>query len=273
MRPKILYRSSLFEEELEGARKWFPCVSLFENCEKEDYVLPRYSILPYAEDFYKELDAKGIKHVSSYRQHKWIADVEKWLPYLEDVSPKCWREDELSKLPEKGRYVLKGQTNSRKDRWATHMFANGRREAIEVFCRLTDDSLINTQKVVIREYVPLRTFMVGLNEVPITNEYRFFVFGGEIVSWGYYWQNYYDDLPIEAKTVIGEVESYLPLEWLQEIIGRLAFLEWFVIDIAQKEDGGWVVIELNDAGMSGLGCIDPKVFYRELCQTVSKYLV
>lgn len=40
------------------------------------------------------------------------------------------------------------------------------------------------------------------------------------------------------------------------------------MDIAQKEDGGWVVVELNDGSMSGLSCIDPDELYNNLLKEI-----
>ena len=112
---------------------------------------------------------------------------------LGDLTPATW--DNLIHLPENKSFVLKGQTNSRKSKWLSDMFAIDKKAAIEVYGRLSGDGLIGDQKVYIREYVPLKTYLIGLNGLPITKEFRFFVAYGEILCGAYYWQNYVDDLP------------------------------------------------------------------------------
>ena len=43
---------------------------------------------------------------------------------------------------------------------------------------------------------------------------------------------------------------------------------FYVIDVAQKQDGNWTVIELNDGSMSGLSCNDPELLYGNLLNTI-----
>jgi hypothetical protein len=53
---------------------------------------------------------------------------------------------------------------------------------------------------------------------------------------------------------------------------------FFVVDVAQKDDGGWVVVELNHGTMSGLSACDPEELYKNLAKAIEedarpKYLV
>ena len=49
-------------------------------------------------------------------------------------------------------------------------------------------------------------------------------------------------------------------------VGRIAadYVNFYVLDIAQKENGDWVLIEVNDGQMSGLSEIDPHELYSNL---------
>jgi hypothetical protein len=41
-------------------------------------------------------------------------------------------------------------------------------------------------------------------------------------------------------------------------------VNFFVVDVAKKATGGWVVIEMNDGSQSGLSDNDPHVLYKGL---------
>ena len=57
----------------------------------------------------------------------------------------------------------------------------------------------------------------------------------------------------------------VPLDFLNNVISLVKDkINAFVIDVAQKEDGGWIVIELNDLCQSGLSCNDPNILYENL---------
>src|SRR5208282_2549555 len=95
--------------------------------------------------------------------------------------------------------------------------------------------------------------------IPITKEFRFFVAYGQVIAGGYYWQNYADDLPA--------IPDYreVPSSFLQEVIKRVdGQVNFFVIDVGQKLNGEWQVVELNDGQQSGLSCIDPETLYARL---------
>ena len=47
-----------------------------------------------------------------------------------------------------------------------------------------------------------------------------------------------------------------------EIIGDN--INFYALDVAQTEDGNWIVIELNDGQMSGLSENNPEILYKKL---------
>lgn len=42
------------------------------------------------------------------------------------------------------------------------------------------------------------------------------------------------------------------------------YVNFFVLDVAETQDGSWIVIEINDAQMSGLCGCDPHELYSNL---------
>lgn len=261
-RPIILYRGDDFEkEELESASKYFTCTKRRPLIQKDDFVIGRYSLWPFYADQVKDIEYVGAKLINDYHQHRYIADLQNYVADLRELTPRTWVN--LVDLPETGPFVLKGETNSRKSNWKQDMFAPDKKTAIEIYGRLSSDSLIGQQNIYIRQYVPLVTYMEGINGMPVTKEFRFFIAYGQVISGGYYWQNYVDELfhPPEP--------SQVPQDFLDKVIERVGNnSNFYVIDVAQTLSGDWIVIELNDGQQSGLSCNDPEVLYNNLRQVL-----
>jgi hypothetical protein len=95
---------------------------------------------------------------------------------------------------------------------------------------------------------------------PITKEFRIFVLDGSVMAGGYYWASHVDQVPEEEANF-----SQVPMEFVHSVINRVKNnIRFFVLDVAEKQDGGWVVVELNDGQMSGLSCVDPKELYENM---------
>lgn len=262
--PVILHRG-MEKDELEAAQANFKCFDLRSSVPPNSLVVGRYSVLPFYKELEQDLAANGSKLVNSHFEHAYVADLGNWVSDLEDMTPKTWRR--LEDVPEgAGPFVLKGATNSRKFNWNTHMFAENKRAAMDVYCRLMDDGLTCGQHIYVRQYVPLRKLMDGFQGMPVTEEYRFFVFGNCVLSGGYYWSNYAEDIP-------GGVPdpSEVPKLFLQKVVDRIqSRIKFYVIDIARTQSGEWIVIELNDGQMSGLSDNSSDTLYSNLKQELAK---
>jgi len=254
----ILYRGIEFEKDEQEAANWFfKTTNRRPDITSGDMVIGRYSLWPFYSDQAKDIDYVGARLINDYNQHLYVADLGNYVTDLGKLTPRTWRS--LEDLPEKGPFVLKGETNSRKSNWKRDMFAETKTEAIMVANRLADDSLIGHQKIYIRQYVPLVKYMDGVNGMPVTKEFRFFVAFGFVISGGYYWQNYVDD--------IGGTPDHneVPREFLQEVIEAVGDQSnFYTIDVGQTETGEWIVIELNEGQQAGLSCNDPFKLYENL---------
>lgn len=265
----IHYRNSLFGEEKEAALSaGFLCTDLLSSLGEKDLVIPRYTTLPFALDYFRELDNLGAECINTFSQHRIMADLFIWTKILRELTPKTYNQYDMPYLPE-GAYVLKGATNSKKAYWNTHMFAPTKKDVPRIFANLVDDSLIGNQEIAIREYVPLKELSIGINDMPITKEYRYFILNNKVISKGFYWQNYVDDL--EPKDV--ELKSSKKLNsFLEKVMSRLNdYLTFYCVDIGLTTENKWVVIEINDATMAGLSCIDPKEFYKNLYESCKSF--
>ena len=77
---------------------------------------------------------------------------------------------------------------------------------------------------------------------------------------GYYWANYPEVIEEHNPN-----PNDIPNDWLEEVIGRVKDnIPAFVVDVAQCEDGRWIVVELNDFCMSGLSGVSAEELYGNL---------
>ena len=267
MATKILFRKSLAEEnEFETAKKYFEVIESRSLVRSDDTVICRYSALPYYEELEKDVQNLGGVLINSYKQHRYVADINEWYWDLEEFTPKTYFQYDDVKMWDQHSFVIKGKTNSRKHRWSTHMFARSRKDILQVMYRLEEDQFIEQQGLIIREYEPFVGYGYAINCLPITKEFRFFVLGKKIIAGGFYWSNH----PEAIEEFHPNVEE-VPKDFLNQIIEIVSpNINAWVMDIAQHQDGRWRLVELNDLQMSGLSCIEPQQLYANLKDATKK---
>lgn len=264
MRPVILYRpvDGLDTTEEDVAKEILPVIRQRTDVQRGDLVIGRYSVLPFYRELERDVGHLGGMLINSTSEHNFIADVMEWAPILgEELTPRTW--DSLERLPDTGvSFVVKGQTNSRKDRWDTHMFAGNKRDAVDVTLRLQEDGLIQSQRIYYRKYEKLRRYFTAMNGLPVSDEYRFFLLDGEVLSAAFYWSSHVSDLTVVP---VPEEKHY---EIVRKAVAKLRAAEtlpkFLVMDVATKYNGYPIIIELNDGQMSGLSENDPKQLYENL---------
>ena len=260
--PTILYRLSpglMDEAELTAAKKHFVTYKSRMSALGGDLVIGRYSVLPFYQELENDLGVVGAKLVNTYREHRYVADLQNYVADLGDMTFQTWNFRDIHTLPDDIAFELKGETNSKKGKWPTHMFAKDKRAAVEVFTKLQDDSLLASQEIYVRQYIPLKKLAEGIGGQPIAMEFRFFVLYGQVVSGGYYWSSNLDQLEKVPDA------SVVPHSFLQKAIDRVKDkVAFFTLDVAQTESGDWLVVELNDGQMSGLSENDPNILYRNM---------
>lgn len=267
MNPVILFRSDNSIEqnaELNTARKYFDVVRLRSEVPAGSLVVARFSALPY----YRELESDLINNksllINSSREHSWIADFD-YYEDLKELTPRSWTEYEFPRADYDGPLVIKGRTNSRKHQWASKMFAKDRKAAISVASELANDPLIGPQGLIYREYVHLVALGHDLiTEMPFANEWRMFYYKRNLLASGYYWSNAPDDVRATARL---DDEGLAFANHVASIAAEHA--TFFVIDIAEKQSGGWILIEINDGQMSGLSDTDADQMYSALSVAIA----
>lgn len=261
----ILYRKYEAEyeiTELSAMRKNFDTTCLITNIKNDDLVIGRYSVLPFYKEQEDNVKSVGAKLINSYDEHRYVANMGNWYEDLKEITPKSWPGIEW--IDEEGPYVLKGETNSRRQKWSSHMFANSIDDAKKVFNKLSEDSLLSNQVIWIRKFEKLKNHGFQVNGMPISDEYRFFVCDGQILSGGFYWTSCVEDIQ-----TIPDNKS-VPRDFLKKAVSLVdRKIRFYTIDVAQKENGEWIVIELNDGQMSGLSENDPYVVFGNLKKVLS----
>lgn len=260
---KILMRKSLAEEkEFEAASYYFDIVESRSKCHNE-LVIPRYSALPYFEELEKDLELNGCALIENFSGFNFIKNFE-YYDWLGTYTPKTYfsLQEFIDKAPEK-EYVLKGRTNSRKWFFNTKMYAQNKERAKSLYFELMSDSLLGEQGIIFREYIPLKTYEIGVNGTRFTNEWRVFCFRGKILTKGYYWS-------CASDSVIENAEfSHKAQELLDAVVPIISrFCVFPVIDIAETETGEWIAIEVNSGMMSGLSENSADLFYRRLRERI-----
>ncbi|MBN8639079.1 MAG: ATP-grasp domain-containing protein [Anaerolineae bacterium] len=140
--------------------------------------------------------------------------------------------------------VVKDYVKSQKHYWNEAFFIpsaadqNAVERVVRRFMELQDDDL--NQGLVFREYVQLET--IGHHSqsgMPLTTEFRTFFLDGVPVYSTKYWEE--GNYPIE----VPELHDFYEL-------GKKINSRFFTMDVAKRVDGGWIIVELGDAQVSGL---------------------
>lgn len=251
-------------EEYEVAQKYLNTVNRRSLVPDNSLVIGRYSVLPFYKELEDDLSTRGSRLINSYKQHRYIADFD-WYEDLKDLTFRSWTS--MVDVPlDVEEFVVKGRTNSRKFDWNTMMYADSRTKALSIAFELYKDPLIGQQDIVFREYIPLETFEIGINGMPMTNEWRVFFYKGWCVASGFYWSIMDDMSKVDESSFLnGGIDLALKAS---DLIKNNA--NFYAIDVAKKADGQWIVVEVNDGQMSGLSTISPDSFYSNL-DVMSKY--
>lgn len=270
----ILFRKDLAnEEELQAASKHFNVYTQRTDIPSNSLVIGRYSVLPYYKELEQDITNLGGRLINTYRQHQFVANMIEWANHLTGLgsyTPETWARVEDIPWLYWGPFVVKGKTNSRKHDWNKRMFVKDRESLGPTISELLNDPLIAEQGVVIRRYEPLETILTGLNGLPITMEFRVFICNGNWVDDGFYWSSYALDVKEKLGTIpdLRKMQDKQAFALIQQVANIMHIIpdapKFYTIDIAKKETGEWILIELNDGQMAGLSEINPNNFYKLL---------
>lgn len=265
MKSHILFRSGDLdgEDELEIAKKYFPCSRYRSHVPGDSLIIARYSALPFYKELVEDLRTKNSVLINDLKQHNWISSFD-WYHSLQDVTPKTWFDWEFYQCDEPGPFIVKGRTNSRKQHWKRLMFAPTKQDALNIAAELMGDPLIGEQGVVYRKYIPLRRHEeCPISGLPYSHEFRFFFYKTEMLCFGYYWSS--------ASEPHKPAISAKGVAFAKEVAKRVSeHCNFFVLDIAEKADTSdeWILVEINDGQQAGPSECDLEMLYSGLADAL-----
>lgn len=262
MRKVFLYRpfeADALKDELGSVEAaGFTLVTDRDELMAGDVVLPRF--YPFYNYLTDEFAERGVRVLSA--AHDWVSDIRNWAPVLSDLTPRTWTSIEDVKVSKyEGPFFVKGIDKSLKIDFKRYCHAEDIDQLPVTLANLRD-ALPIEQELVIREFIPLRTYGITDAGMPIAHEFRIFVYRGEVLSSGFYWAMAHD----------GEVATHLPpADFIAEVTSRVGNdVEFYAVDVALTDEGEWIVIELNDGVLSGLSANDPDVLYSRLSRRIDE---
>jgi hypothetical protein len=205
-----------------------------------------------------ERDAELVVDPSAYEHalyvpehHEAIADLAaptRWT-YGTDLDEAYEAARELGEPP----WILKDHVKSAKDDWEGACFVPPgatKADFVEVARGLLAHRGDDFQRgFVIRKFLDLATSSVRTRERRIPDEHRLFFWEGELVA-----HAPYHDIgdPLDDVAVF-------------EVLGSRIDSPFFTADVAFRSEGGWVVVEINDGGVSSLPeQLDARALYRAI---------
>lgn len=152
--------------------------------------------------------------------------------------------------------ILKDYVKSRKHEWYEACFINSASNSAEVkrvvsrFLELQGDDI--NEGLVFREFVEFQPLAVhSKSNMPLTKEFRLFYLNGALIDSLEYWEE-------------GDYSGHLPENVFSDIALKVKS-HFFTMDIAQRVDGKWMIVELGDAQVAGFpDNADVSKFYRSL---------
>lgn len=198
------------------------------------------------ENFYNMLLERGIQLINSPKEYAKYHLLPGWYKDFEGFTPfSVWSEskniDYVLKLTEniEGAFIVKDYVKSRKHEWYDACFIKDIKDKEETtrvignFITRQGESLEGG--VVLRKFVSLKC--IGKHKdsgMPISEEYRIFVFKGKILIADNYWNK-------DKEVNISEDEY----AWIESIASKVGS-GFVTVDLARKADGSLIIMEMGE---------------------------
>lgn len=212
--------------------------------------------------FYEALEQRGIFLINTPEEYNRYHLLPGWYEDFENETAKSvWSstnkiEDAMALTKGMdGSFIVKDYVKSRKHEWYDACFIKDIQDtenASKIIGNFIDrqaDSFVGG--VVLRHFEILR--QIGFHEnsgMPLSEEYRVFVYAGQILAIDDYWK--------DKNEVNLTKDEY---SWVESIARRIKS-NFATVDLARKEDGSLMIMELGDGQVSGLQQLKADAFYR-----------
>lgn len=223
------------------------------------------------ETFYQGLKDKGYNLINNPKEYLGCHHISNWYPVIQEFTPKTVivHSDNVREILDAARtfgsssIIIKDFVSSQKHSWKEACFIPSGNDVMSAARIIA--TFVAMQKevdgvqggIVLREFVPLRSIGVHPKSgMPLSQEFRAFVFNGKIISLSKYWEygKYTEDEP--SHSLIAKIAA--------KVYKKISS-KFFTIDLAQKENGEWICIEVGDGQVSSLPELgNKKEFYSRL---------
>jgi hypothetical protein len=219
-----------------------------------------------AEDYeklYAELAELGVKLIHSPEQHQLCSELPQWYPLLEGMAPESWWFETAPDARTAGDLAgwplfMKGSRQTSRHK-ASLSIIHDEAEYDAAIASYATDRLLHWQQIVIRRFERLRPVAADMGQkIPASFEFRSFWWHGELVGVGPYFCEF-------ARYDWNQAERGEALELAKEAARRAA-LPFVVIDLAQRIDGKWIIIEINDAQECGYTGVKPLPLWQRMVE-------
>jgi hypothetical protein len=220
------------------------------------------------QQLYAGLAARGVQLINDPVAYRHCHYLPEWYPLVAGVTPRSvWsttRGDlSLDRLMELVRpfgprpLIVKDFVKSRKHEWADACYIPSAADRAAVdrvvrrFLELQGDDL--NEGLVFREFVEFEALTKhSKSGMPLTKEFRLFFLDGAPLYTVPYWEE-------------GDYQGMRPPADQFRDVAQMIGSRFFTMDIAQRVDGAWMIVELGDAQVAGLPeHVDILEFYRAL---------
>ncbi|WP_372367283.1 ATP-grasp domain-containing protein [Candidatus Uabimicrobium sp. HlEnr_7] len=261
---RVYFIPSDFDDcgDAEGALCYVPQQQIPKKAVYIGYIptIERYN------EIYNAAKQKNIYLVNSPQEYALAEHFHLYYSSIEDLTPKSYfltDETMIDELDLTFPVFVKGTILSLKSLGIgiVHDKEQLRKVAHDLFCKYKKQTVGN---VIVREYAKLRHVRTSKLGFPFGREYRVFLYKGEVLSYGYYWDGE-DELSKLSATEESEV-----LYLAQKAAKRIS-TPYIAIDIGQLESRKWIVIEMGDGQFCGATHVPLFQLWNELLAKVRKF--
>ena len=240
--------------------RFFPCRRAVRRPEEIRAVSRVGAFEDYAAR-YEGLLGEGIRLVHTPEEHLLCSELPRWYPRLAELTPRSvwFHEPPTAREVEKTLgwpvFVKGARQTSRHRRSLSVIDGPAAFEAAMVAYR--DDPILRWQRIVCREFVPLRPVEdrgATPDRIPASFEFRTFWWRGRLAGFGPYWES--------ARPFRPSPEERAAAVALAQEAARRVGTAFLVVDVAQALDGRWIVIECNDGQESGHAGVSPLALWQ-----------
>jgi hypothetical protein len=227
-------------------RSYFQVNTIFR--ETKGSLILRIGAINDYEKVYNYFEESGLKLINSVEEHNKVSLLPNWYGKIQELTPKSIVFETLPTFEQiEDNFIypifIKGerQTNKHKKELCV---AESRSDFERISIAWISDPILSWQKMIVREFVELMPIeKESKNQLQKSYEIRVFVWFGNILSMGQYWES-------EHKIKLDGIDEDKIIE-LTKIVYEKLLVPFIVIDFAKTISNEWIVIELNDAQESG----------------------